>query len=379
MGNAEYEDSPLANPVNDARLMAKTLRSVHFDVMEHTNLDKSEMQERLQQFGDKIAGGVALLYFAGHGVEVDGTNYMIPARAKIQRMEDIPIRAVPVDEALTQMTGRKSRMNIVILDACRNNPFGQRTVKGRGRALGGGLAQVNAPTGTLIAFATGPGKVAADGEGENGTYTKSLARFMAQPGLKVEDVFKSARQQVLQDTADKQVPWENSSIVGDFYFVPPSAGTACSEGSRREGDRCVALAPVADSQGLSIRVDAKAGGTLCAGERFQVSVTSSRGGDIRVFNLFGKDQALLIFPNEERTSGRIEPGQTIPIGGKLGFEATPFPGFDGERYLVIAADSEAGLGVWGRASGTCRVAPASAAALHAAQGLPNGTESGGTS
>ena len=93
-----------------------------------------------------------------------------------------------------------------------------------------------------------------------------------------------------------------------------------------------------------------------------------------MFNLFGKDQALLIFPNEERTSGRIEPGQTIPIGGKLGFEATPFPGFDGERYLVIAADSEAGLGVWGRSSGTCRVAPASAAALHSMQrkGFPTG-------
>jgi len=217
IGNGAYEDSPLKNPVNDARAVASTLGKLGFYVIEKENLNMAQMLEAIQQFGKRIRqGGVGLFYFAGHGVQSQGENYLIPVKSGIEFEEHIRYRAVNIGEVLAEMEVAKNRLNILILDACRNNPF-----KRSFRSSSSGLANVNAPSGTLIAYATAPGSVAKDGDGTNGLYTQELIKTMSSRGLKVEDVFKRVRMSVQEQTQKQQVPWESSSLVGDFYFSPP--------------------------------------------------------------------------------------------------------------------------------------------------------------
>ncbi len=218
IGNASYALGALRNPVNDAEAMAKTLGSLSFDVTLRENLDQKQMKAAIQSFGEKLKnrGGVGLFYFAGHGVQLNGHNYLIPVDASIQNQSQVEYEAVDMGEVLNQMDWAKNRMNIVIIDACRDNPFAQSF-----RSLSLGLASVLAPTGTLIAYSTAPGSVANDGTGQNGLYTGALIKAMVQPGLQLEDVFKRVRLAVSQATEGKQVPWESSSLIGDFYFIPP--------------------------------------------------------------------------------------------------------------------------------------------------------------
>ncbi len=214
IGNSTYLVSPLKNPANDAKLMAKTLRGLGFSVDERMNLSQGQMKQAIEDFGRSIKqGGVGLFYYAGHGMQVDGRNYLIPIDADIQGEAEVEIKAVDAGAILAKMDIAKNSMNIVILDACRNNPFARSF-----RAANLGLASMNAPSGTLIAYATAPGSVASDGTGQNGLYTEQLATSMKKPGLKIEDVFKQVRSGVQSKTQGKQVPWESSSLVGDFYF-----------------------------------------------------------------------------------------------------------------------------------------------------------------
>ncbi|MEI7895304.1 MAG: caspase family protein, partial [Myxococcales bacterium] len=238
IGNAAYAEGPLANPVNDARLMEQTLKGLDFEVIRHDNANQRTMREALVEFSDRIKGGVALFYYAGHGVEVDRANYMVPVGVNIRRREDVKIQAVPVDDVLQSVRGRPSRLNVVILDACRNDPF-TRSFRG---GSAGGLGTMDAPDGTLIAYATAPGTVAADGSGENGTYTRALSRFMQQEGLGIEDVFKYVRAEVVRETSSQQRPWESSSMMpGAFYFKgKPAAVAECPQGSALQGGKCVA-------------------------------------------------------------------------------------------------------------------------------------------
>jgi formylglycine-generating enzyme required for sulfatase activity len=221
IGNANYAAGSLRNPVNDAAAMAKTLGSLSFDVTLRENLDQKQMKREIQAFGQKLRerGGVGLFYFAGHGVQLNGHNYLIPVEASIQNQSQVEYEAVDMGEVLSQMDWAKNRMNIVIIDACRDNPFAQSF-----RSLSLGLASVLAPTGTLIAYSTAPGSVANDGTGQNGIYTGQLIKAMVQPGLQLEDVFKRVRLAVSEATGGKQVPWESSSLIGDFYFVPSGHG-----------------------------------------------------------------------------------------------------------------------------------------------------------
>ena len=231
IGNAAYTDAPLKNPANDARLMASTLEQLGFDVTVLTDLDQSEMKRAIRDFGVRLqlAGGVGLFYFAGHGMQVNGKNYLVPVGVPINHEDDVDIEAVDANYVLAQMSkaenGDSGGVNIVILDACRNNPF-ERSF----RSANGGLAFMDAPSGTLIAYATSPGRVAADGDGDNGLYTGELVRAMLAPGQSVEAVFKSVRAQVQEKSAGQQVPWESTSLTGDFSFVPdpkvPDAATA---------------------------------------------------------------------------------------------------------------------------------------------------------
>ena len=215
IGNSDYElISPLRNPVNDARSMARVLRDLGFDVIAKENLNRYEMRKAIRDFGRKLGqGGVGLFYYAGHGIEVGGENFMVPLNAPIQFEDDVDVEAVSVNLLLAKMASAANRLNIVILDACRNNPYSRSF-----RSSASGLAHMDAPTGTYIAYAAAPGRVAMDGEGNNGLYTGELLKALPLPGLKIEDAFKRVRVAVQDKSGAQQVPWESSSLTGDFYF-----------------------------------------------------------------------------------------------------------------------------------------------------------------
>jgi uncharacterized caspase-like protein len=228
IGNAAYRVDPLDNPVNDARLVAQSLRQSAFAVRVHENLDRRSLVEALREFGNRLGENtIAVLYYAGHGLQLRDRNFLIPVDAEIRSEDEIPIAGVDVSFLLGRMATARSRINIVILDACRNNPFA-----GKGGTTAQGLAQMDAPVGTLLAYATAPGKLAADGSGANSLYATHLARHLLSPGLPVEHVFKRVREAVVRDTRELQVPWESSSLQGEFAFVPGVAaaqGTATAE------------------------------------------------------------------------------------------------------------------------------------------------------
>ena len=217
IGNGVYDTSPLRNPPNDAQAVGRLLRDLGFDVVEKENLTQKDLKKEIQAFGQRLLkGGVGLFYYAGHGMQVNGRNYLIPIGAQIEHEKQVEYEAVDVGMVLAEMDHARNRLNIVILDACRDNPFARSF-----RSGAQGLASMNAPSGTLIAYATAPGSVANDGSGENGIFTGELVKAMGTQGLKVEDVFKQVRAAVREATQGRQVPWESSSLERDFYFNPP--------------------------------------------------------------------------------------------------------------------------------------------------------------
>ncbi|WP_005037125.1 caspase family protein [Holophaga foetida] len=219
IGNGTYKDAPLKNPVNDARAMARSLRECGFQVDLVLNANRTRMFQAVREFGVKLqGGGVGLFYYAGHGMAVKGTNYLIPVGTDITAEDEVEVQALSVQTVLNKMESAKNRLNLLVLDACRNNPF-IRSFRSGNR----GLTQMDAPAGSFIAYATAPGSTAADGTGENGLYTQHLLKALRQPGLSVEQVFKRVRVGVKQDSKDQQVPWDSSSLTGDFYFLPSDA------------------------------------------------------------------------------------------------------------------------------------------------------------
>jgi formylglycine-generating enzyme required for sulfatase activity len=217
IGNEAYKHGPLYNPVNDALAMAKVLQACNFEVMLRINADQGTMKAAIREFGKRLKeDSTGLFYYAGHGMQVDGVNYLIPIGAHIESEADVKDGTVNAGFILDKMEDASNGLNIVILDACRNNPF--RTFS---RSITPGLARMNAPKGSLIAYATAPEKVAYDGKkGGNGVYTKHLVDNIQKPGLKIEEVLKNVRIAVLAETDEKQIPWESSSLIGDFYFIP---------------------------------------------------------------------------------------------------------------------------------------------------------------
>ncbi len=214
IGNEAYTTAPLKNPLNDARSMAATLRNVGFQVRLLENAEQVEMKRAIDDFGKALReGGVGLFYYSGHGIQVDGENYMVPVTARLSAEEDVEYESVNVGRVLAKMEAARNGMNIVILDACRNNPFARSF-----RSASQGLATLNAPSGTFISYATAPGSVASDGDGSNGLYTGELVRLIQQPNLKLEDIFKRVRANVQEKSNGAQIPWDASSLTGDFYF-----------------------------------------------------------------------------------------------------------------------------------------------------------------
>ncbi len=219
IGNADYKDAPLRNPVNDAGDIADTLKQIGFEIIYKENAGRKEMEEAVREFGKQLgSGGVGLFYFSGHGLQLNGRNYLIPVDAKIESESDIDFETVDAGRVLGKMQDAENSLNIVILDACRNNPF-SKGFKSLG-AGSRGLAKMNAPAGSIIAYATSPDSTASDGTGKNGVYTQYLLKYMKTPGLTIENMLKKTRIDVARETGNKQIPWEHSSLMTDFYFTP---------------------------------------------------------------------------------------------------------------------------------------------------------------
>jgi uncharacterized caspase-like protein len=219
IGNSKYKKQALANPGNDAKLIAKSLKDLGFEVQLFTDLGVRDLRKATREFAQRLAkeDGVAIFYFAGHGVEINGRNYLLPVDIEPENEEEIKDDSLDLEESLMERLDKsKKRVNLIILDACRDNPF-----KKRSRSINRGLAQMSAPRGTLVAYATQPGNTAQDGpDGTNSVYTSNLTRQMFSEGLEVERVLKNAAYAVAAATNQQQVPWQSGQLLSDFYFKP---------------------------------------------------------------------------------------------------------------------------------------------------------------
>ena len=214
IGNAAYKIHPLRNPRNDADDISRSLKGSGFEVIDLRDASLIQMRSAIRQFGDKLlTSDAGLVYYSGHGIEIRGRNYFIPVNADIQREDEVSDQSLDVALILEKMSTAQKAVNILIVDACRDDPFGRSF-----RSGSKGLASMEAPRGTIVAYATSPGKVAADGDGRNSPYTKHLVRAMQTPNKPIELVFKEVRRAVQDETKNLQTPWENTSLSGDFYF-----------------------------------------------------------------------------------------------------------------------------------------------------------------
>lgn len=215
VGNSAYKSSPLRNPTNDAKDMAVKLKSMGFTVIERSNLTVKQIGSTLREFRAKLTpASVALVFYAGHGLQIKGENYLPAVDADITGEDDVPTQSLAVRQIMDVLGDAKTRLNLVFLDACRNNPFARSF-----RSASDGLNRVNAPSGTLISFATRPGSVASDGAGRNGLYTGALLQQMSDQGQPIEQVLKKVVSQVKAGSNNQQEPWMEGSIEGDFCFA----------------------------------------------------------------------------------------------------------------------------------------------------------------
>jgi uncharacterized caspase-like protein len=220
IGNGTYSDVPLRNAPNDAKAMADYLARMGFQITLKVDATRADMMTSIRSFAEMLETqkAVGLFYFAGHGAQLAWRNYLIPVDAHIKDVADMETQAVDLGGLLKSMTQAKNPMNVVILDACRDNPFGKNVALPQK-----GLSQVDAPSGTFLAYATAPGNTAADGLGANGLYTENLLKEIEVPGAKIEDIFKRVRLRVRLQSSGRQIPWESTSLEQDFYFRPPEA------------------------------------------------------------------------------------------------------------------------------------------------------------
>jgi uncharacterized caspase-like protein len=228
MGNGAYQSVvQLPNPSNDAADIAQALRRIGFEVIEGRDLERRAMEEKIRDFGRKLdKADVALFFYAGHGLQVGGKNYLVPIDAKLERAGDLNFETVEVGLVMGQMEADK-RVNLVFLDACRDNPLARslaRALGTRSTAVGQGLASIQSGVGTMIAYATQPDNVALDGDGRNSPFTAALLKHIATPGLEIGSLMRRVRADVVAATRERQVPWDHSSLMGDVVLVPLADG-----------------------------------------------------------------------------------------------------------------------------------------------------------
>jgi hypothetical protein len=225
VGNADYSFGPLRNPVNDAEAMAKSLKAAGFDVTIETDADHAKLEKALQAFGGelKAKGGVGLFYFSGHGAQISGENYLLPTGDEIADIDDVKTRSLTATEIVDAMDAAHNNLNIVILDACRTNPIDPSGTHG--------LSRIDSSASLFVSYATSPGAVAFDGDGNNSPYAKYLSQSIAAPNLSIEDTFKRTLKGVYVDTHGEQTPWISSTFFGDFVFRPNDASAPPSASS----------------------------------------------------------------------------------------------------------------------------------------------------
>lgn len=239
IGNGNYPLSMLANPENDARAMKKTLTQLGFEVMEFENLTQSQMKRAIDEFGIKLKSyDVGLFFYAGHGIQSKGFNYLIPIDADLKAEAQVEYDCVQADRVVSFMEESGAKVKIIILDACRNNPFERSWTR---MSNGRGLATMNAPSGTLIAYATAPGSTASDGSGSNGLYTSALLENIVIPNITIMQMFQNVRASVFEKSEKQQIPWESTSLIGDFYFN-------MVEQNRKDADKLISDEPVSEAK-----------------------------------------------------------------------------------------------------------------------------------
>jgi uncharacterized caspase-like protein len=313
VGNSAYQYiTRLDNPRNDATLMAETLAGLGFALIggsAQLDLDKAALDTDVQNFGRQIQGAdVALFYYAGHGVQVNGSNYLVPVGANPIREADVDFQMVDINLVLRQMQGSGTRLNMVILDACRNNPFGARGL----RSADGGLAQMRAPEGTLISYATQPGSVAQDGSDGHSPYTKALATTIKQAGLDIFQTFNQVGLAVKRETGGSQQPWVSSSpIDGSFYFASPAAAgpkvaTAPQPESADAPRPAPGIAPQASREAEQPRGSDNGGGSSFDGTWAYTGIgTNCRGSGTGLLIISGS-----LVSSRNHNIGRVSPDGT---------------------------------------------------------------------
>jgi len=317
IGNSHYNSNgQLANPVNDADLIADTLAKLHFDVIRLTDGTQAKMKAAILAFGDELEkrgkDTVGVFYYAGHGAQTDGRNFLIPVDASIKRGKDLYITAVDASIIVESMKAAGNRLNFIILDACRNFPFADDK-----RSALRGLARLEAAQGTLIAYSTAPGDVAFDGDGRNSPYALALADEMRLPNIAVERMFRQVRNRVMEATGQRQIPWENSSLTGDDYFFNPAPATA--ESPKLPPLPPVSNAPAKDtSDNLSLYLDfltrpAQSDtfrtftdtDTLTSGDLYKIMIRPEADGYLYIFQVDASGAIQRLFPMAEYNGLRL--------------------------------------------------------------------------
>jgi hypothetical protein len=228
IGNGNYLIGSLANPENDARAMAEVLRKIGFEVYEYENLNRVQMDNAIEEFGLGLKkNDVALFFYAGHGMQSKGFNYLIPVDATLKSEALVDYQCVRADKILALMEESGTRVNIILLDACRNNPFERSWTRA---ATGKGLAAMDAPTGSFIGYATAPDRTASDGSGKNGLYTSALLESITDPGVSINDAFINVARIVTEKSNYEQRPWSSSSLTAKFYFINDKASSRVTPG-----------------------------------------------------------------------------------------------------------------------------------------------------
>ncbi len=342
IGNNEYQRAALENPVNDARAMSDKLKKLGWETILVENGSRDKMYGAFSKFGERIAASradAALFFYAGHGMQVKGNNYLIPTDFVMKSEEDLPYQSVDLNALMEKLQANKSTTNIIILDACRDDPF--KGARKRSSAASGGLALVDAPVGTMIAFATSPGAVAADGaSGDHGTYTKHLLANIDQPGLKAEDVFKRVRSGVRQETKNQQIPWENSSLEGDLYFAGP--GSAGARAPRSEPVRAPAntpaTAPATDSRAVELEfwTTVKESGSPAS---YRAYLERYPNGE---FAPLAKVKAAELQRSQQVAAAAVNPDLPLPVTRAFGASVThkSMAALDAEDKAAIAGQEE---------------------------------------
>ena len=264
IGNGAYPGNALVNPPNDAADMAALLKQSGFEVIQRENASLKEMHRALREFGDRLSREtLGLFFFAGHAVQVRGRNYLLAVDADVAREDEVAFNSLDLQAVLEKMDSARNHTNLIILDACRNNPFASKF-----KLANSGLAQIDAPPGTVVGFATAPGSVAADGRGRNGLYTKHLLANLGKPGARIEDAFKQVRVAVRAESDGAQTPWESTSLESELILkrAPPKPVAA-------PAPKVVATRSISTNPGAAPRFE--------IGDWWEWRMTNELTGDVR--------------------------------------------------------------------------------------------------